>query len=425
LRTVRTTSSGCSSPYSHPREEPVGSPAAPASRTSCVPRPPEPPHRPRRELQLTAAAVEVALPLQLPLDPAQRLHVVDRLPAERPLHQLGVDVVQRGARVVLVEHRVELFQVGDLLQRAGRVAEPERAVAVHPLPTTPAQVRPGRPQPLLQPLQLAGQPGVAHRTGHQVGQLLPLLVGQAVQQPLLGRRPAGQRVDQLGQVGRVLREELPVLGHEPVELLLGVLTAGVGLEHVVQRGDHLPDPGHVLGAGAAQRVPHPAELAVQHLPPQQVLDLLVRLPGLVRAPLVVRQLADGAGRVVRQRVQLRFREPGRVVRVGEQLPPLGRQRPVQQPAHLLQRAVQPPAPARLPGLAAHLAAQLVQPAQPARVASALLEQPAQRLPGRRPGQHVVADLVQRPAHVERWLQRVGPAVPGAVPVAGSGHGQPP
>ncbi len=62
LRTVRTTSSGCSSPYSQPREEPVSSPAAPASRTSWVPRPPEssaentrrsavapePPHRPRR-----------------------------------------------------------------------------------------------------------------------------------------------------------------------------------------------------------------------------------------------------------------------------------------------------------------------------------------------------------------------------------------
>ena len=39
LRTVRTTSSGCSSPYRHSREAPVGSPAAPASRTSWVPRP--------------------------------------------------------------------------------------------------------------------------------------------------------------------------------------------------------------------------------------------------------------------------------------------------------------------------------------------------------------------------------------------------
>ena len=54
-----------------------------------------------------------------------------------------------------------------------------------------------------------------------------------------------------------------------------------------------------------------------------------------------------------------------------------------------------------------------------------LEQPAQRLARGGPGQHVVADLVERAAHVERRRQRVGPAVPGAVPVAGSGHGQPP
>ena len=39
LRTVRTTSSGCSSPYRHSRLAPVISPAAPASRTSWPPRP--------------------------------------------------------------------------------------------------------------------------------------------------------------------------------------------------------------------------------------------------------------------------------------------------------------------------------------------------------------------------------------------------
>ena len=86
----------------------------------------QPAYGPRGQLQRPAGAVEVALPLQLALDPAQRLEVVDRLPAERPLHQLGVDVVQRRARVVLVEHRVQLVQVGDLGQRPGRVAEAER-----------------------------------------------------------------------------------------------------------------------------------------------------------------------------------------------------------------------------------------------------------------------------------------------------------
>ena len=43
--------------------------------------------------------------------------------------------------------------------------------------------------------------------------------------------PAGQRVDELLEVLRVVGEEVAVLLHELVELLLGVLAARVGLEH--------------------------------------------------------------------------------------------------------------------------------------------------------------------------------------------------
>ena len=167
------------------------------------------------------------------------------------------------------------------------------------------------------------------------------------------------------------------------------------------------------GGGTAQRVPHPAELAVEHLAAQQVLDLGVRLARLVAAPPVVRQLPDRPGGVVRQRVQLGLGKSRGVVRVGEQRPPLGRQRPVEQLPDLLQGAVQPAAPARGPGLLADPAAQLVQAAQ---AVGALLQQPAQRLGRAGAGQDLVADLVQCAPDVERRLQRVRPAVPRAVPV---------
>jgi hypothetical protein len=103
----------------------------------------------------------------------------------------------------------------------------------------------------------------------------------------------------------------------------------------VEVGDHVLDRLHVGPGRVLQRLLHPGEGAVEHLPAQQVLDLLVGLPGLVRAPVVVLERPDGAGGVVGQRVELGLGQPGVVVRVGEQLPPLGLQRLVEQLADLL------------------------------------------------------------------------------------------
>ena len=97
--------------------------------------------------------VEVALLLELALEPAQLAQVVDGAAAERPADRVLVDVLQAGARVVLAQRRLELVEVGEVLQRAGRVAGAERLLAVHPLPRRasrgpaagPAAPRPAAP----------------------------------------------------------------------------------------------------------------------------------------------------------------------------------------------------------------------------------------------------------------------------------------
>ena len=96
----------------------------------------------------------------------------------------------------------------------------------------PRQVRPGLAQRVLQVGHLAGQAHVGHRLGHQVRQLGPLLGGQPGHHPFLRGGPAGERVDQLLDRLRVVREELAVLVHELAEPLVGVLAAVVRVDEL-------------------------------------------------------------------------------------------------------------------------------------------------------------------------------------------------
>jgi hypothetical protein len=311
------------------------------------------PDRLGRELEPAALAGEVALLGQLALERAQGLEVLDRAPPQGALERLDVHVVQGGARVVLCQGRLQRLQVGQLLQGGGGVAQPERLLAADHRALAPGKVRPALPQRLPEPVQLVLEPEVAQDRLGQRGQLRPLLRGQRAHQPAGRRRPARQRVDQLVEVARVLREEVPVLAHELVEARLRVLAAGVRVEQLVERPEHVLDPLHLLRAGVGERVAHAAELGVEHLAPQQVADLLVGLRGLGRAPLVVGELAHRPGGVVGELVQLGLGQPGGVGRVREQRPPLRGQRPVQQLLDPLQGAVQPAPAAGRPGPLPH------------------------------------------------------------------------
>ena len=146
--TVRTTSSGCSSPNCHSRELPVSSPGGAGvghvvvaaaggvqlGEHAAQRRRPQPADRLGGELELALGAVEEALPLQLALELAQRGDVVDGGSAERPLQQLLVDVGQRGPGVALGElvgQRLEVGQLGDRAwwRRPCRAAARRRAPA--------------------------------------------------------------------------------------------------------------------------------------------------------------------------------------------------------------------------------------------------------------------------------------------------------
>ncbi len=139
---------------------------------------PEPAQRLGRQLQPAAVADEVALPLQLALDLAQPADVVDGLPAERPAHGLLVDVGQVGAVGPLPEGLLKRLEVGQLGERLGRVGVAEGLVAAHRGPTGPAgaeQVRPGGPQPVLQPGHLRSQVEVGEGLLGELAELRALL----------------------------------------------------------------------------------------------------------------------------------------------------------------------------------------------------------------------------------------------------------
>ena len=232
--------------------------------------------------------MQVALALQFPLDLAQRFHIIHSLAAESAADGFLVDVVKPGAGIILAQRVLKIGQVGKLGQCLGRVAQTERLPAGHArLRPARVHVRPPGPERIGELAHLGGEAGVLQGLGHQPGQLLALRVGERVQQSLRCRHPPDQRIDEFLKIGRGVREHVAVAGHEVIEVLLGVLAAGIGIEHGVQRGHHVLDPLHGLGIGLGEGLPHAAELAVQHLTAQQRLELLESLPGRRGPPVVV------------------------------------------------------------------------------------------------------------------------------------------
>ncbi len=372
----------------------------------------------RGQLEVAVVGGHVTLLLQLALQAAQCLEVVDRLPAQGPADRFLVHVVHAGAGVLLAQRGLQVGQVCHLGDRGGCVAQAEGlAAAAHSAypALRLAQLRSPLAQGVAERGHLRGQPGVFHGLGHQVGQFLALLVRQRVHQPFGRLHPADEGVDQLLQVLRAVREHVAVLAHEVVEVLLGVLAAGVGVEHLAQVGHHVLDPLHGRRVGVLQGLLHALELAVEHLAAQQVAQLLELLPGLLRAPVVLRQLADGPRGVARQRVELCLAHPRVVARVGEQRPALGFQSLVEQLAGLFQHAVQAAGVAQLALPLADSAHQVVEAAP---FLPAAAQQVTQRVARGVAAQDPVAHLVERFADVIGRRQRVRAVVVGTVTVIG-------
>ncbi len=158
----------------------------------------------------------------------------------------------------------------------------------------------------------------------------------------------------------------------------------------------------------------PRNCAVEHLAPQQVLDLLERLARLVRLASRSRRAPAPPGRGRRAACRARSRAAARRRTGRGTAPRAPAERLVEQLAYLLQGAVEAAALAGLALPLADLAQQLVEArAGLARRGAAAA---SQRLARRRPSRTTSPISSSACADVERRRQRVGPAVPRPVAV---------
>ncbi len=135
----------------------------------------EPAHRPRGQPDAVVVPGEVALPLELALQLAQRPEVGHRTRTQLTLQRLDVHVVQRAAGPVHRECLLQRLEVGELGDRLDRVAVAERLAAVAHLHRPPVQPGPQRPEVVGELGHLRGEVGVGERVAHQLAELLALL----------------------------------------------------------------------------------------------------------------------------------------------------------------------------------------------------------------------------------------------------------
>jgi hypothetical protein len=376
-------------------------------------------HRLRREPQLAVGvALEVAGVAQRTLELLQGSRTDRGLVTELAGERVEVDVVHPRPVVRLRELLGERVELGEVLEDTGAVAEPEALLAAELLGTAPVLAGPQRLEIAVEAVQGVHQLRAAERLRGQRHQLLALLGRHRVEHPLGGRGALGERVEQLVDVLRVLREVVPVLVHELVEVLLGVGAQAVLLEQLVEVREHLVDRGAVLVGGVLQRLLHARKALVEQLAAEQVLDLLVVRACLRALPVVRREL--GHGRRGRGRptgrprsVELDLTErPVRVVQVdvAGQLLAFLEHGVVEQLANLLERAVEAVPLEQLLALPGDLTGQLVEPLL---VAATPAEELLHRTLGRVARHHVLADVLQGLGEVDRRGERVRAAlVPG-------------
>ena len=354
---VRGTSHGSVEPNSHRRVAPGrlareprrtrlprAGPAAHPLRDVAQERLAELAHRLGREPQLAVgAALEVAAVAQRPLELLQGLGSHGSVRAELPGERVEVDVVHPRAVVRLRELVGERVELGEVLQRAGAVAETHPLVALEALRARPVLTGAQGLEVGVHPRELLHQLRRPEGLLRELHQLLALLGRHRVEHPLGGGRTLGERVEQLVHVLRVVGEVVAVLVHEVTELLVRDAAGGVLLQQVVEVGEHLLDGLPVLLGGALERLLHAGEALVEELAAEQVLDLLVGLARLRGLPVVRRQLADrgrGGGRQVVEH-ELAERAVAVVQRdVAGQLPALGEDGLVEQLLDLAHRAVE-------------------------------------------------------------------------------------
>lgn len=132
------------------------------------------------------------------------------------------------------------------------------------------------------------------------------------------------------------------------------------VEQVVEVLEHLRDALPVLVGGPLERLLHPGEALVEHLPAEQVADLLVILSGLRAAPVVVGEFLHGLRRRRRQFLDPHLGEPRVVVEGPGQFFAFLEHGAIEKLAHLLEGAVEVGAVEQLPSTPIRLRGKLVE-----------------------------------------------------------------
>jgi hypothetical protein len=150
-------------------------------------------------------------------------------------------------------------------------------------------------------VELPAQVEVAEQLLGQLRQLRALLGRHRIEHRLHRRHPRGDRLEQLVERLRVLREHVAVLLHELLELR--IFSALTSLEHLVERRQHVLHPLHVGGRHALHRPRHPVDDLLHQLLAKTVLQLFEAPRCLARLERVGVELAHLAGEVVGHQVE--------------------------------------------------------------------------------------------------------------------------
>ena len=212
---------------------------------------------------------------------------------------------------------------------------------------------------------------------------------------------------------RVVRDEIAVALHEPVEVVL--LASRPLLDHLVQLGEHVAEACERLRRHVLQAVGHVPEVRAQHLLAQMLHQLVEEPLRLGIHEPVLRELADLPGRVGRERIQEHLPHAGVVLGLERQRAPFAVQDLLELFADLLERAAEVE---RLLLLLAHVGeptTERVQAGEPSLHPSP--HQPSQRAFHARAHQDVVGELLQDVGRVDLGTEGILGAVPARVAVS--------
>jgi hypothetical protein len=155
-----------------------------------------------------------------------------------------------------------------------------------------------------------------------------------------GRHPSGHGLQEVLQGPGAIREQVAVPLHEPVELLLGVLTAVAGLDHRVQLREHVLDPLQLLWCEVAESLRQAPEPGPQDLAGQLIRQLLEPATSLRVDEAVLAEIAEAAGEVGGERVEEGLPGPSVVVGPEGECGPLPLQDVVEPPGQVLQGSLE-------------------------------------------------------------------------------------